>query len=118
MTLLTELGQLDSINPNLVPGGAGEGKIAQHTSNWARGQGLEFQLIELVPGRPSVVVARDSRGGRSLMLNGHINTVGVASMTDPFSAHRKEASSTGVCYMNGRIAAYLWPLYRQKTLVA
>lgn len=37
MTLLTELVQLDSINPNLVPGGAGEGKIAQHTSNWARG---------------------------------------------------------------------------------
>ena len=37
------------------------------------------------PGRPNVVaVARGSGGGRSLILNSHMDTVGVAGMLDPF----------------------------------
>src|SRR5262249_54239799 len=39
-----------------------------------------------VPGRSSVVgIARGSGGGRSLMLNAHLDTVGTAGMVAPFS---------------------------------
>ena len=50
-----------------------------------RDAGLEVELDEAAPGRPSVVgIARGSGGGRSLMLNGHLDTMGVEDMERPF----------------------------------
>ncbi len=83
--LTAALVRIDSVNPDLVPGGAGEGEIARFVAGWLGGQGLEVQTIEPRPGRPSVVgIARGSGGGRSLMLNAHMDTVGTAGMADPF----------------------------------
>ncbi|MER6945575.1 M20/M25/M40 family metallo-hydrolase [Nonomuraea sp. NPDC000554] len=77
--LLAELIAIDSVNPDLVPGGAGEGDIADHCGAWLAGRGLEVHRLERRPGRPSLVaVARGTGGGRSLMLNGHLDTVGLA----------------------------------------
>ena len=86
---LTELtGRLvaiDSVNPDLVPGGAGEAEIARVVADWLEGAGLEVERTELAPGRWNVVaVARGSGGGRTLLLNGHMDTVGVAGMDAPF----------------------------------
>jgi acetylornithine deacetylase len=82
--LLTELVAIDSVNPDLVRGGAGEGAIAHFIADWLTAAGLEVRLDEVRPDRPNVIaVARGTGGGRTLLLNGHIDTVGVAGMTNP-----------------------------------
>lgn len=82
--LLAQLVAIDSVNPDLVPGGAGEAAIAAFVADWCRGAGLEVTVEEAAPGRPNVVaVARGTGGGRSLMLNAHTDTVGVAGMRRP-----------------------------------
>jgi acetylornithine deacetylase/succinyl-diaminopimelate desuccinylase family protein len=84
VALLSALVAVDSVNPSLVPGGAGEAAIARVIADWAAGAGLEVEVVEPTAGRPSVVVrARGSGGGRTLMLCGHIDTVGVEGMSDP-----------------------------------
>src|SRR5438034_801310 len=82
--LLGDLVAIDSVNPSLVEGGAGEGRIAGFIADWARAAGLEATLLEGTPGRPSVIVrARGSGGGRTLLLCGHIDTVNVEGMDAP-----------------------------------
>jgi acetylornithine deacetylase len=79
--LLGALVAIDSVNPSLVAGGAGEGQIAAHVAGWARVAGLEAETLEATPGRPSVLVrARGRGGGRTLLLCGHLDTVGVEGM--------------------------------------
>ena len=82
--LTSQLVAIDSVNPSLVPGGAGEPQIAAFVADWARDNGLEAQLLEETPGRPSVLVtARGTGAGRSLLLCGHLDTVNVEGMADP-----------------------------------
>lgn len=82
--LLRQLVAIDSVNPDLVAGGAGEGNIARFVADWLERAGLEVTLEEAAPGRPNVIgVARGSGGGRSLLLNAHMDTVGVAGMERP-----------------------------------
>jgi acetylornithine deacetylase/succinyl-diaminopimelate desuccinylase-like protein len=74
--LLALLVGIDSANPDLSPGGAGEAAIADACSAWLAAEGFEIHRLERHPGRPSIVaVARGTGGGRSLMLNGHLDTV-------------------------------------------
>jgi acetylornithine deacetylase len=76
VTLLRRLVAIDSTNPDLVADGVGEREIADVASAWLEERGFEIQRLEARPGRPSIVaVARGSGGGRSLMLNGHLDTV-------------------------------------------
>jgi acetylornithine deacetylase len=82
--LLSALVAIDSVNPDLVPGGAGEAEIAAFVATWSHGAGLEVRVLEETPGRPSVLVrARGRGGGRTLLLCGHLDTVGVAGTTGP-----------------------------------
>ncbi len=85
VSLVEELVAIDSVNPDLVPGGAGERAVARLVERWLHAAGLETRLSEAAPGRPNVVgVARGSGGGRTLLLNAHLDTVGVAGMERPF----------------------------------
>jgi acetylornithine deacetylase len=85
--LLTRLVAIDSVNPALVAGGAGEGAIAGSIAGWAQAAQLEATVTDGIPGRPSVVVrAPGSGGGRTLLLCGHTDTVGVEGMDAPFTA--------------------------------
>ncbi len=82
--LLRQLVAIDSINPDLVPGGAGEGNIARFIAAWFEQHGLEVIWDEPSPGRPNVIgIARGTGGGRSLLLNAHMDTVGVTGMERP-----------------------------------
>jgi len=108
--LTAELVAIDSVNPSLIEGAAGEAAIARFVAAWMQEAGLEVDVLEPVPGRPSVVgVARGSGGGRSLMLNAHLDTVGTAGMTDPF-APRVESGrlyGRGALDMKGSLAAVM-----------
>jgi acetylornithine deacetylase len=84
--LTTALVAIDSVNPSLVPGGAGEREAATYVADWAHAAGLAVDVLEATPGRPSVVCrSRGTGGGRTLLLCGHIDTVGVEGMRDPHS---------------------------------
>jgi acetylornithine deacetylase len=107
---LEELIRINSINPSLVPGAPGETAIAAFAAGAMRGLGLEVETIEPVPGRPSVVGRlRGSGGGRSLMLNGHLDTVGVEGMADPFTPVLRDGRmyGRGAFDMKGSLAACL-----------
>jgi acetylornithine deacetylase len=85
--LASQLVAIESINPDVVPGGSGEAGVARFVAEWCERAGLETSVTEPAPGRPNVVaVARGSGGGRTLVLNAHTDTVGVAGMVDPFVA--------------------------------
>ena len=84
LDLLAGMVAIDSVNPSLVAGGAGEREIAAYVADWARTAGLEVEILEATAGRPSVVVRARGKGrGRSLLLCGHCDTVTVEGMQDP-----------------------------------
>jgi acetylornithine deacetylase len=94
--LVAALVAIDSVNPDLVPGGAGEGEVAAFVADWMRDAGLEVEVDEPAPGRPSVIgVARGTGGGHSLILNGHIDTVGTAGMERPFEPEVRDGRLSG-----------------------
>lgn len=105
---LADLVRINSINPKLVPTGPGEAEIAAYLTTALQKLNLEVATHEPEPGRPSVVgTLKGSGGGRSLMLNAHIDTVGVDDMPDPFSATIREGKlyGRGAYDMKGSLAA-------------
>jgi acetylornithine deacetylase/succinyl-diaminopimelate desuccinylase family protein len=105
---LTNLVRINSINPTLVPGAPGEREIADYVAANLGRLGLEVERHEPVPGRVSVTGRlRGTGGGKSLMLNGHYDTVGVEGMTEPFSAAVREGRlhGRGAFDMKGAVAA-------------
>lgn len=91
LQLLKDLIAVDSINPSLVPGAAGEAAIARTIAEAMRGMGLKVETQDAAPGRPNVVGTLEGRQpGRSLMFCGHIDTVGVAGMKAPFEPAERD----------------------------
>ncbi|MFB3921228.1 MAG: ArgE/DapE family deacylase [Terriglobia bacterium] len=108
--ILSNLVNIESVNPDLVPGGKGEETIARHVAGILQSAGLEVRLQETGPGRLNVLgVLRGKGGGRSLMLNGHLDTVGVAGMEAPFTARLENGLlyGRGAQDMKGGVAAAL-----------
>jgi acetylornithine deacetylase len=110
LSLLCELVRIDSVNPSLVPGGAGEAEIARAVADELRAAGLGVEVSEAAPGRPNVVGVLEGRGpGRSLMLCGHLDSVGVAGMEAPFTPRERDGRiyGRGAQDMKGGLAAIL-----------
>jgi acetylornithine deacetylase len=94
--LAADLVRIDSVNPDLVPGGAGEGEIARFVASWLEDAGLEVVVDEVAPARFNVVgIARGSGGGRTLLLNAHMDTVGHAGMDRPLDPRVEEGRLYG-----------------------
>jgi len=106
--LLRDLVAIDSVNPTLVPGARGEADIARRLGDELRAHGLVVEIAEAAPGRPNVVGVLEGRQrGRSLMLCGHTDTVGVAGMTSPFEPELRDGKlfGRGSQDMKGGVAA-------------
>jgi acetylornithine deacetylase len=111
ITLLKDLVAIDSVNPSLVPGGAGEGAIAERIAAELRASGLsDVQVSAVAPGRPNVYgVIESGRPGPSLMFCGHSDTVGVEGMAAPFDPVVRDGKlfGRGAQDMKGGVAAIL-----------
>jgi acetylornithine deacetylase len=108
--LAVALVETESVNPGLAVAGSGERAAAEVVAEWSRAAGLEVEMDEVLPGRPNVVVtAPGLGGGRTLLLNGHLDTVGVAGMERPFAADVRHGRlfGRGSYDMKGALAAAL-----------
>ena len=83
--LLRRMVSIDSVNPDLMAGGAGEGRVAAAVARWLHEAGLEVALTDVLPGRPNVIARpRGAVQGPALLLLAHTDTVGAAGMERPF----------------------------------
>ncbi len=97
VALTAQLVGIDTVNPGLVPGAAGEREAVLVLADRLRRSGLRVELVEADGhDRPSLLAThRGSRPGRTLVLNGHLDTVGVAGMDAPFAARVVEDRMLG-----------------------
>jgi acetylornithine deacetylase len=108
IALARELVRIDSRNPALAPDSPGESTAARVLGSALASWGFRVDVHEAAPGRPNVVARAGSGGGRSLMLNGHLDVVGVEGMTHPpFGAEERNGRlyGRGSADMKGGLAA-------------
>ena len=116
--LLADLVAIDSVNPDLVPAAAGEEELSRFVAAWCSRAGLEVEIEEVARGRTNVIAtARGTGGGRSLMLNAHMDTVGVEGMEEPFSGRVADGRlhGRGAYDMKCGLAAIMLATSRAKT---
>jgi acetylornithine deacetylase len=107
---LTRMVGIDSRNPNLCPDGPGEEEIGSYLAELLTDLGLRVFSYPLAPNRVNVVgILPGKGGGCSLMLNGHMDTVGISGMEDPFSGKIQNGRlyGRGSQDMKGSLAAML-----------
>jgi acetylornithine deacetylase len=109
-SLLKSLVQISSVNP--FDGlDDGETEVAEFIRTTLSSYGLETHLQRVKGKRANVIgVLRGNGTGPALMLNGHIDTVGVSGTKDPFGARidgQGRLHGRGACDMKGSIASML-----------
>ncbi|MSO48524.1 MAG: M20/M25/M40 family metallo-hydrolase [Acidobacteria bacterium] len=110
LSLLSDLVSVNSINPSLVPGAPGEAAVAEVAAQALKAGGLEVVFQEAAPGRPNVIGVLEGReAGPAVMLCGHLDTVGVEGMTNPFTPRVADGRlyGRGAQDMKGGVAAMI-----------
>jgi acetylornithine deacetylase len=110
IALLRDLVAIDSVNPSLVPGAAGEAQIGESIAVHLGKIGLDVVRQPVVGARANVIGVLEGRApGRSLMLCGHVDTVGVEGMRAPFSPEERDGRlyGRGAQDMKGGVAAMI-----------
>jgi succinyl-diaminopimelate desuccinylase len=84
--VLTSLVQTKSVNPGIY-----EAEMAARVRSWLEPTGARIEIVEGLPGRPSVGAVLEGAGsGPRLVLNGHMDTVPIDDESlwrvDPFAA--------------------------------
>ena len=97
LALTRALVACDSRNPAFAHGAPGEGAVAALLADTLRDWGFTVDLLDVTPGRPNVLARiGGGHGGRSLLLNGHLDTVGVEGMTHaPFTPADRDGKLFG-----------------------
>jgi acetylornithine deacetylase len=108
--LLKRLIEIESVNPNMEEG-TGEAKIASFIVNCLESIGVEVFTQHVTDDRYNVIgVLRGEGDGPALMINGHMDTVGVKGMTiDPFKPfiENDNIHGRGACDMKGSLAGMI-----------
>lgn len=81
VALTASLVAIDSRNPSLVPDGPGELACATHLAAVLNAWGFAVSLQEIAPGRANVIARIGPTGRTPLILNGHLDVVGVDGMS-------------------------------------
>jgi succinyl-diaminopimelate desuccinylase len=108
--LLTDLIALPSVNPVYDPASPAEGAVSDYVEKWATGLGLEVHRQQVFPGRDNVrVLLAGPEGSPHLLLEAHMDTVGVTEMTDPFTpvVANGRVTGRGACDTKGSLAAMM-----------
>ncbi len=110
VALLSDLVAIDSVNRGLVDGAAGESAIVAFLANRLRANGFTVTIVDAEDraNRPSLqAVGPGPSDAPAVVLNGHLDTVGVSGMPSPFTprveGHRLLAR--GAADMKGGVAA-------------
>lgn len=76
---------IDSRNPTLVPGAPGERQVGSYLARLLESWAFRVESVEVVGGRSNIVARAGNAAphARSLILNGHLDIVGVDGMTHP-----------------------------------
>ncbi len=93
--------------------GPREKEISAYLLSFFEKNGIETELIEVKDGRPNVMAyLRGSGGGKTLMLNGHVDTVPAFGMDDPFGADIRDGLmyGRGTADMKSGVAAMAYTL--------
>lgn len=107
--LTRRLVAIPSVNPALQEGGHGEGDMAREVGRILATEGYAVETVPVVGSR-SNVVARLGVGGPTLLLNGHLDTVGTEGMTvDPWGGDStpERVVGRGAADMKSGLAAIL-----------
>jgi acetylornithine deacetylase len=108
LPLLRDLVATNSVNPSLAAGAPGEQEAAELVRAALERAGLDAVVQEAAPGRPNVVGVLDGReAGPAVMFCGHLDTVGVEGMTNPFTPVERSGRlyGRGAQDMKGGVAA-------------
>jgi acetylornithine deacetylase len=109
VTILRELVAINSINATLS-GGPGESEIASFIRSYLSRLGFDAQLQTVSRDRANVVAFIQGKSPvPPLLLNGHLDTVGVEGMPSPFSLRREgdRLYGRGAYDMKGSVAVLL-----------
>lgn len=108
--LLGDLVRIDSVNPSLSPGARGEENVARRIAAELDAIGCSVDVSYVAEDRPNIVGVLEGRApGKTLMLCGHSDTVGVTGMERPFEAAIRDGKlyGRGAQDMKGGLAAMI-----------
>ncbi|WP_127144488.1 M20 family metallopeptidase [Pelagibacterium montanilacus] len=113
--LLKVIVETPSINPAFMQPGDdprlfGEARIARALADWCARSGLEVEFDEALPDRPNLIVrAKGAAGGPAMLWEGHLDTVQVTGMADPFTPTIRNGNlyGRGAVDDGGCVAAFL-----------
>jgi acetylornithine deacetylase len=108
VALARALIKIDSRNPTLAPGSPGEGECARALASVLDDWGFSVEVTDSPPGRSNVIARIGPSDAPTLMLNGHLDVVGVEGMVhEPFSADVRDNRiyGRGSADMKGGLAA-------------
>jgi acetylornithine deacetylase ArgE len=114
--LLEELVRIPSVSPSYTDDAtiAGEQRIAEYVAAYLAERNFEIIMDEAEPGRPNLVATHGSDdASQTLLVEAHLDTVGVAGMTrSPFVLTEEDGRlyGRGACDTKGPLAAALWAM--------
>ena len=107
LDIACDLIRINSVNPGLKKEAAGEKDIAEFIFHFLRKEGINADLQKVAPERFNVIATvKGLNPGPRVLLNGHLDTVNVSGMQDPFipNLYKGKLFGRGSQDMKGGIA--------------